>query len=159
MPVLDIKNPTLVRGHARLEGREDGRFRVRVGDYVIAADQVVVNTGTRSVIPAIDGLKEIKFIHAGLPWRAGPAALPTGNWLEWAARPEHLAMIGAGAIGLEMAQFYRRMGSRVTVIEFGSQIAGHEDPEIADSNLARLLACTTASSSGSNSCSPDSFFS
>ena len=48
MPVLDIKNPTLVRGHARLEGREDGRFRVRVGDYVIAADQVVVNTGTRS---------------------------------------------------------------------------------------------------------------
>ena len=89
MPVLDIKNPTLVRGHARLEGREDGRFRVRVGDYVIAADQVVVNTGTRSVIPAIDGLKEIKFIHAGLPWREPP----TGNWLEWAARPEHLAMI------------------------------------------------------------------
>ena len=126
-----------------------------MGDYVIAADQVVVNTGTRSVIPAIDGLKEIKFIHAGLPWREPP----TGNWLEWAARPEHLAMIGAGAIGLEMAQFYRRMGSRVTVIEFGSQIAGHEDPEIADSNLARLLACTTASSSGSNSCSPDSFFS
>jgi pyruvate/2-oxoglutarate dehydrogenase complex dihydrolipoamide dehydrogenase (E3) component len=39
-----------------------------------------------------------------------------------------------------MAQFYRRMGSRVTVIEFGSQIAGHEDPEIGDSNLARLLA-------------------
>ena len=60
-------------------------------------------------------------------------------------------MIGAGAIGLEMAQFYRRMGSRVTVIEFGSQIAGHEDPEIADSNLARLLACTTASSSGAES--------
>jgi hypothetical protein len=66
---------------------------VRVGDYVIAADQVVVNTGTRSVIPAIDGLKEIKFIHAGLPWRAGPVEPPTGNWLEWAARPEHLAMI------------------------------------------------------------------
>ena len=76
VPVLDIKNPTLVRGHARLEGREDGRFRVRVGDYVIAADQVVVNTRTRSVIPAIDGLKEIKFIHAGLPWRAGPVERP-----------------------------------------------------------------------------------
>jgi len=59
VPVLDIKNPTLVRGHARLEGREDGRFRVRVGDYVIAADQVVVNTGTRSVIPAI-GLQRLQ---------------------------------------------------------------------------------------------------
>jgi pyruvate/2-oxoglutarate dehydrogenase complex dihydrolipoamide dehydrogenase (E3) component len=63
-------------------------------------------------------LKDIKFIHAG-------------NWLESAELPDHLAMIGGGAIGLEMAQFYRRMGSRVTVIEFGAQIAGHEDPDIA----------------------------
>jgi pyruvate/2-oxoglutarate dehydrogenase complex dihydrolipoamide dehydrogenase (E3) component len=112
------KNPMLLRGHGRLDGREDGRFRVRVGEHVIAADQVIVNTGTRSVIPPIEGLKNIKFIHAG-------------NWLEWTELPDHLAIIGAGGVGLEMAQFYRRMGSRVTVIEFGPQIAGHEDPDIA----------------------------
>ena len=119
------KNPKLLRGHARLDGRADGKFRVRVGDHVITADQVVVNTGTRSVVPDIDGLKEIKFIHAG-------------NWLEWALQPDHLAMIGGGAIGLEMAQFYRRLGSCVTVIEFGSHIAGHEDPDIADAMQAIL---------------------
>jgi pyruvate/2-oxoglutarate dehydrogenase complex dihydrolipoamide dehydrogenase (E3) component len=112
------ENPRLLRGHGKLDGREDGSFRVRVGEHVISADQVVVNTGTRSVIPPIEGLKDIKFIHAG-------------NWLESAELPDHLAMIGGGAIGLEMAQFYRRMGSRVTVIEFGAQIAGHEDPDIA----------------------------
>jgi pyruvate/2-oxoglutarate dehydrogenase complex dihydrolipoamide dehydrogenase (E3) component len=115
----NTNNPRLVRGHARLDGKVDARFRVRVGEHTIAAKKVVINTGTRSAIPRILGLEHVKFIHAG-------------NWLERAERPDHLAMIGGGAIGLEMAQFYRRMGSRVTVIEFGSQIAGHEDADIAD---------------------------
>ena len=50
---------TLLRGHGKLDGREDGRFRVRVGEHVIAAAQVFVNTGTRSVIPSVEGLKSI----------------------------------------------------------------------------------------------------
>ena len=49
-----------------------------------------------------------------------------------ATLPAHLAMIGGGAIGLEMAQFFRRMGSRVTVIEGGDQVAGHEDADIGN---------------------------
>jgi pyruvate/2-oxoglutarate dehydrogenase complex dihydrolipoamide dehydrogenase (E3) component len=47
-------------------------------------------------------------------------------------------MIGGGYISLEMAQFYRRMGSEVTVIEPSGQIAGHEDRDIADA-LQKLL--------------------
>jgi pyruvate/2-oxoglutarate dehydrogenase complex dihydrolipoamide dehydrogenase (E3) component len=47
-------------------------------------------------------------------------------------------MIGGGYISLEMAQFYRRMGSEVTVIEQSGQIAGHEDRDVADA-LQKLL--------------------
>jgi pyruvate/2-oxoglutarate dehydrogenase complex dihydrolipoamide dehydrogenase (E3) component len=53
------------------------------------------------------------------------------NWLESTELPQHLAIIGGGYIGLEMSQFYRRMGSRVTVIEEGSQVAAHEDEDVA----------------------------
>jgi pyruvate/2-oxoglutarate dehydrogenase complex dihydrolipoamide dehydrogenase (E3) component len=113
------ENPKLFRAHARIEGREGQGFRVRIGNGTTLADQIVINTGTRSVIPPIPGLTDTKFIHAG-------------NWLEMTELPTHLAVIGAGAIGLEMAQFYRRMGSRVTVIEFSPHIAGHEDTDIAD---------------------------
>ncbi len=112
------ENPKLVRGHARLAGRGDAGFRVRIGDAEITAAEVVINTGTRSAVPPIEGLAGVPFLHAG-------------SWLDAADLPSHVAMIGAGAIGLEMAQLYRRLGSRVTVIEFGPQIAGHEDPDIA----------------------------
>jgi len=119
-------NPKLLRGQARLAGRAENAFRVAVGAETIIAGQVVLNTGTRSVIPEIEGLREIAFLDAG-------------NWLKRTELPRHLAMIGGGAIGLEMAQFYRRMGSQVTVIESGDQLAGHEDRDVADA-LQSLLA-------------------
>ena len=118
-------NPKLLRGHARLDGRNGDGFRVRIGGDTLTAGQVVLNPGTRSLIPPISGLSGVDFIHAG-------------NWLMRRDLPKHLAMIGGGAIGLEMAQFYRRMGSAVTVIENSNHIAGHEDPDIAAA-LQRLL--------------------
>jgi pyruvate/2-oxoglutarate dehydrogenase complex dihydrolipoamide dehydrogenase (E3) component len=96
-----IENLKLFREHARFEGRGRDGFRVRLGAEGVIADEVVIDTGTRSQIPAIEGLSEVQFIHAG-------------NWLAMRSLPAHLAMIAGGAIGLEMAQFFRRMGSRVT---------------------------------------------
>ncbi len=118
-------NPKLLRGHARFEGRDADGFRVRVSDQAVTARQVILNTGTRSLIPPIEGLNNVKFIHAG-------------NWLEQPELPTHLAIIGGGYIGLEMAQFYRRMGSRVTVIEETGQVAGREDEDVA-SALQKIL--------------------
>ena len=119
-------NPKLMRGHAKLEGKnEQGLFRVSVGDQIVHAKQVVLNTGTRSFIPMIPGLEQVDVIHAG-------------NWLENPMLPKHLAVIGAGYIGLEMAQFYARMGSQVTVLHAGVQIADHEDQDIA-TELQTLL--------------------
>ncbi|WP_216322207.1 mercuric reductase [Deinococcus aestuarii] len=114
----DTDNPRWLRGHARLEGRDGGGFRVRVGDQLVTAAQVVLNTGTRSVIPDVEGLAEADVLHAG-------------NWLDRGELPEHLALLGGGYIGAEMSQFYRRMGSRVTVIEQGEQLMDREDPDVA----------------------------
>jgi len=50
--------------------------------------------------------------------------------LELDRLPGHLLVLGGGYVGLELAQAIRRFGSRVTVIETGSQLAGHEDPDV-----------------------------
>lgn len=134
--ITDTENLVLIRGHARFEGRQGPIFRLKVAEQEVRARKVVLNTGTRTLLPRIDGLNDIDFIHAG-------------NWLEKPELPRHLTIIGAGFIGLEMAQFYRRMGSRVTVVEEGAQVAKEEDQDVADAlqhfleaeDIAFLLNC------------------
>jgi pyruvate/2-oxoglutarate dehydrogenase complex dihydrolipoamide dehydrogenase (E3) component len=118
-------NPKLLRGHARIEGRKGAGFSVRINGALITATQVVLDNGTRTLIPPIEGLANVDFIHSE-------------NWLERTDLPKHLAIIGGGYIGLEMGQFYRRMGSRVTVIEESSQIVSREDEDVAQA-LQKLL--------------------
>ena len=114
------ENPTLIRGHARFEGREDGGFRLRVGERSVLARQVVLDTGTRTLLPPIEGLDAVDFIDSG-------------NWLEKTELPESLAVIGGSYIGLEMAQFYNRMGSRVTVVVGRSDhVAPREDEDVTE---------------------------
>lgn len=108
----------LHRGHARFMARANGRFQLAVGDERIEAAHVVLDTGTRSFVPAIPGLADIDYLSAE-------------NWLEHRQLPAHLAIVGGGYIGLEMAQFYRRMGAAVTVVESGAQVAGQEDADVA----------------------------
>lgn len=110
--------PALLRGHARLAGREGEWFLADVDGQRVRAQQVVLDTGTRSLVPSIEGLDAIEYIDAD-------------HWLERDTLPKDLLMIGGGYVGLEMAQFYRRMGSQVTVVDSGAQVAGHEDPEVA----------------------------
>ena len=114
------ENPILINGHASFEGRDDEGFRLKVGDETIVAREVVLNTGTRTMIPPIDGLDGIDYIDSG-------------NWLDHTELPAHVAIVGGGYIGLEMAQFYRRMGSDVTVIAGSAgRVAAHEDEEVSE---------------------------
>jgi pyruvate/2-oxoglutarate dehydrogenase complex dihydrolipoamide dehydrogenase (E3) component len=119
------KAPTLLSGHARLQGRANDAFRVRVGSEEVLAERVVLDTGSRALRPPIEGLEKLDYLHAG-------------NWLDEHRLPRHLVFIGAGYIALEMSQFYLRMGSRVTVIEKSSQILKQEDEDVAFL-LQRLL--------------------
>ncbi|SMP68947.1 dihydrolipoamide dehydrogenase [Desulfonatronum zhilinae] len=68
----------------------------------------------------------------------GEAVLSSDHALDLGRVPESLAVIGAGAIGLEMAQFFQRMGASVTLIEAADRIAPTEDPEIS-AQLASML--------------------
>ena len=53
--------------------------------------------------------------------------------------PPHLIVLGGGYTGIEMAQAYRRFGSRVTIIEPGSQLMGREDADVAE-EMRRVLS-------------------
>jgi pyruvate/2-oxoglutarate dehydrogenase complex dihydrolipoamide dehydrogenase (E3) component len=96
------------------------------GKRLLTGSKVVINVGTHAAIPSIAGLE---------------AAEPLTHIevLELDILPPHLIVLGGGYVGLEMAQAYRRFGSRVTIIEAGPQIVGREDRDIAD-EMQRLLA-------------------
>lgn len=83
-------NLSVIPAHTRLEGRDASGFRLRVGDKVVSSELIVLDTGTRSVVPPIEGLESACCIDAG-------------NWLEMPHLPERLVIIGGGCIGLEMA--------------------------------------------------------
>lgn len=126
-----------LHGHARLLGRDDeGHFRLSIrggvtdfsrDETTVSCEQVVLNCGTRSAIPEIEGLNSIR-----------EKVLNADTWLQTHARypeksaPRKIAFLGSGYIGLEMGQFYRRMGSEVVLIEEGPRIARHEDDDIAE---------------------------
>jgi len=113
----------------------DGRFvapktlEVRLnegGKRVLAADQVFLNLGTRAAIPEVRGLKA-----------ASPLTHIEALELDYA--PRHLIVLGGGYVGVEMAQAFRRFGSRVTVIEPGPRVMAREDRDIAD-EMQRILS-------------------
>ncbi len=88
---------------------EAGTRRIRFRRCVIAA-------GSAAIIPPIPGLGEVR-------------TLTNETLFDLEEAPEHLAIIGGGPIGLEMAQAHARLGCRVTVIE-AATIAGRDDPEM-----------------------------
>jgi pyruvate/2-oxoglutarate dehydrogenase complex dihydrolipoamide dehydrogenase (E3) component len=96
------------------------------GTRLLAADQIFLNLGTHAAIPKVSGLE---------------AAQPLTHIeaLELDYLPAHLVVLGGGYVGLELAQAYRRFGSRVTVIEPGSQLMSREDPDIS-AEIQRILS-------------------
>lgn len=95
------------------------------GTRLLTGTQVVVNVGTHAAIPNISGLEAAR-------------ALTHIEALELDYLPAHLIVLGGGYVGIEMAQAYRRFGSRVTIIEPGTQLMGREDAEVAQEMLRVL---------------------
>jgi pyruvate/2-oxoglutarate dehydrogenase complex dihydrolipoamide dehydrogenase (E3) component len=96
------------------------------GTRLLAGDQIVLNIGTHAALPDIPGLAA-----------AGPLTHIEALELDYA--PAHLVVLGGGYVGIEMAQAYRRFGSRVTVIEPGPRIISREDADAAVA-VQRLLS-------------------
>jgi pyruvate/2-oxoglutarate dehydrogenase complex dihydrolipoamide dehydrogenase (E3) component len=96
------------------------------GTRVLTGEKVFLNVGTHATIPDVPGLEA-----------ARPRTHIEALELDYA--PAHLIVLGGGYVGLELAQAYRRFGSRVTIIEHGPQLAGREDPDVAE-EMRRILS-------------------
>jgi dihydrolipoamide dehydrogenase len=122
LPWLEARNVVLVRGRGRLHGER----RVRVGgDVLEARTAVIVATGSRALVPDIPGLR------AARPWTNIEAT--TSKHV-----PGRLAILGGGVVGVEMAQAWASLGSRVTVVHRGGRLLEREEP-FASEQLLRAL--------------------
>ena len=108
------KGGRFVRG----EGRIVGPGRVQVGDRILEATRgIVVATGTRAAIPPIPGLAET-------PYWTNREAISTEEL------PGSIIVLGAGAIGAELAQVYARFGVSVSIVEALDRVLPLEEPEV-----------------------------
>ncbi len=95
------------------------------GTRTLTGSKVVINVGTHAAIPSIPGLEQAQpLTHIGA--------------LELDTLPSHLIVLGGGYVGLELAQAYRRFGSRVTVVEAAPGLLGREDRDVGE-EVQRLL--------------------
>ncbi len=99
------------------EARFVSPHRVRVGERTLCAPRIVIATGSRPRLPDIPGLAQTP--HLTNETIFGLTELP-----------DHLVILGGGAIGVEMAQAFRRLGAAVTLVEADRPLA-HEDADAA----------------------------
>jgi pyruvate/2-oxoglutarate dehydrogenase complex dihydrolipoamide dehydrogenase (E3) component len=108
----------LVMGHGQFVGPRTIKVRLNEsGDRTLRGTNVVINTGSRARIDTVPGLQE-------------SAPLTHIEALELDRVPEHLIVLGGGYIGLELAQAFRRFGSRVTLIERNTTLIHREDEDV-----------------------------
>ena len=108
----------LIRGSARfIAPRTVEVDRTGGGKRTVSGERVFLDLGSRAAMPEVPGLAQAR-------------PMTNVEVLDLDRLPEHLIVIGGGYVGLELSQAFRRFGARVTIIEEGPQIAGHEDADI-----------------------------
>ena len=109
----------VVSGEAEIKGRAaDGTITIASGEAVYEAANLLICTGSETVIPPIPGLAETEY------WTSREALLSK-------ELPTSLVIIGGGVIGMEFASFFNSMGTEVHVIEMMDEILGGMDREIS----------------------------
>lgn len=98
---------------------------LRVNGDVVRADRFIIATGSVPAVPPIQGLKETGYITSD-------------EALQLEALPKSIVIIGAGAVGLEFAEFFAPLGSRVTVLEMLPRALPQEDEEISEAIQAYM---------------------
>jgi pyruvate/2-oxoglutarate dehydrogenase complex dihydrolipoamide dehydrogenase (E3) component len=117
----------LIMGEGEFVGPKTVEVRLRDGGRrVLRGERVFINVGTHASIPPVPGLAEAR-------------PLTHIEALELDYLPPHLIVLGGGYVGLELAQAYRRFGSKVTVVQHGPQLVGREDADVAEA-IRQLFA-------------------
>jgi pyruvate/2-oxoglutarate dehydrogenase complex dihydrolipoamide dehydrogenase (E3) component len=104
----------------RGEGRLDGPHAVAVGDATYSAEHVVIATGSDPVIPPVPGLAEV------------PGVWTNRDVTGLRRVPPRLLVLGAGPVGLEMAQALARMGCAVALVEGGPHVLPREPRAVGE---------------------------
>ena len=121
---FDRSGMTLVIGTASFTAPRALRIVMPDGSTrEVTADNVFINTGTRPALPVLPGLAESR-------------PLDSESVQELDRLPEHLVILGAGYVGCEFAQMFRRFGSRVTLVEQSAAFLPREDPDVAEQILS-----------------------
>lgn len=100
---------------------------VRLGDKLIHAQRFVIATGSRPSILEIPGLAEAGYLDNSKIWALTSV-------------PEHLIVVGNEPAGLEFAQCFTRLGSRVTVMAQAARILERDEPEVSEFVMKALAA-------------------
>jgi pyruvate/2-oxoglutarate dehydrogenase complex dihydrolipoamide dehydrogenase (E3) component len=130
---LDDSRPAaqLVRAGAKLVRGSGNLIDLRTvevgGEQLVARKAVVIANGGTAAIPPIEGLNKVDY------WTNRQAAVPR-------ELPGRLAVLGGGAIGVELAQAFARLGSKVTIVEAGPRLLPMEEPEATAALLPHLEA-------------------
>jgi pyruvate/2-oxoglutarate dehydrogenase complex dihydrolipoamide dehydrogenase (E3) component len=115
----EAHNLDLIFGDAAFTGPKEVTVSKEDGSKdILTASTIFLNTGTQPVIPPIPGLDGIRY-------------LTSTSIMDLAEVPAHLLIIGGSYIALEFGQLYRRLGSKVTIIESNSHFLSKEDEDIA----------------------------
>ena len=124
--IAKTKNLDLIYGQASFTGPKSiVVLTSKRGEVHFTADRFFINAGCRPAVPDIPGLSEVPFLNST-------------SIMELAKVPAHLLVLGGGYVGLEFAQLFRRLGSRVTVVQRTPQLLSGEDKDIAEAVAAIL---------------------
>jgi pyruvate/2-oxoglutarate dehydrogenase complex dihydrolipoamide dehydrogenase (E3) component len=119
--VAELETYPLARGWARFVARD----AIEVGGRRIAAGRFVIATGSHVVAPPIDGLVETGY-------------LTSDDALELTRVPPSLAILGGGPVGCEFAQYFSRLGARVTLLQEEPALLRQEDDDVGRALEAAL---------------------
>lgn len=100
---------------------------IEVGDDTLRAAKILLATGARPFIPPVPGLDGVDYLTHETLW-------------DLETLPAHLLVMGAGPIGCEMAQAFRRLGARVTLVEGEERLLPREEPEASKALAEVFLA-------------------
>ena len=131
--IAEHRDDSVAAAHVKKEGVElfrgtgiiNGANQIKIGEVELSWTDLVLATGSSASIPTIEGLDSLSY------WTSDDA-------LSAPELPESLLIVGGGPVACELAQIFARFGAKITLVEFGTQLAGKEHPEVAE-RLAQNL--------------------
>ncbi|ATH06789.1 pyridine nucleotide-disulfide oxidoreductase [Halobacteriovorax marinus] len=100
-------------------------WEIQIGERVITTKNITIATGARPFIPAIKGIDQVDYLSSDNIWKLEEL-------------PKNFTVIGGGPIGVELAQSFQRLGSKVSLVEMSDRILAKEDEDVSELILNQL---------------------